>query len=59
LPTGKALAHSQAMITKNIGMLLLAIYLIAVGILTLTGLGIGIITGVLALVAGIFILIGR
>ena len=33
------------MITKNIGMLLLAIYLIAVGILTLTGLGIGIITG--------------
>ena len=29
------------MITKNIGMLLLAIYLIAVGILTLTGLGIG------------------
>ena len=30
------------MITKNIGMLLLAIYLIAVGILTLTGLGIGI-----------------
>jgi hypothetical protein len=43
-------------ITKNIGMLLLAIYLIAVGILTLTGLGIGIITGVLA---GIFILIGR
>jgi len=43
------------MITKNIGMLLLAIYLIAVGILTLTGLGIGIITGLLALVAGIFI----
>jgi hypothetical protein len=42
------------MITKNIGMLLLAIYLIAVGILTLTGLGIGFITGVLALVAGIF-----
>ena len=33
--------------------------LIAVGILTLTGLGIGILTGVLALLAGIFILIGR
>ena len=32
------------MITKNIGMLLLAIYLIAVGVLTLTGLGIGIIS---------------
>ena len=51
--------YRLAMITKNIGMLLLAIYLIAVGILTLTGLGIGIITGVLALLAGIFILIGR
>jgi hypothetical protein len=47
------------MITKNIGMLLLAIYLIAVGLVTLTGLGIGLITGVLALLAGIFILIGR
>jgi hypothetical protein len=55
-----ALIDNQDMnITKNIGMLLLAIYLIAVGILTLTGLGIGIITGVLALLAGIFILIGR
>ena len=45
--------------TKSIGMLLLAIYLICVGIVTLTGLGIGAVTGVLALVAGIFILIGR
>jgi len=59
LPTIGAFAHTHRMITKNIGMLLLAIYLIAVGILTLTGLGIGIITGVLALLAGIFILIGR
>ena len=54
-----SIADTRSMITKNIGMLLLAIYLIAVGILTLTGLGIGIITGLLALVAGIFILIGR
>jgi len=54
-----ATADTHDMITKNIGMLLLAIYLIVVGIVTLTGLGIGIITGVLALVAGIFILIGR
>jgi hypothetical protein len=54
-----AFAHTQPMITKNIGMLLLAIYLIAVGLVTLTGLGIGFITGVLALLAGIFILIGR
>lgn len=45
--------------TKNIGMLLLAIYLIVTGIVILTGLGIGILTGVLALLAGIFILIGR
>ena len=59
LSTPGAIADSGDMITKNIGMLLLAIYLIAVGILTLTGLGIGIITGVLALLAGIFILIGR
>jgi hypothetical protein len=60
LPSAGALMDTQGMnITKNIGMLLLAIYLIAVGILTLTGLGIGIITGVLALLAGIFILIGR
>jgi len=59
LSNRRGLADTRGMITKNIGMLLLAIYLIAVGILTLTGLGIGIITGVLALVAGIFILIGR
>jgi hypothetical protein len=59
LSTIGALPHTHHMITKNIGMLLLAIYLIAVGILTLTGLGIGILAGVLALVAGIFILIGR
>ncbi len=60
LPKTGAILDTQDMnITKNIGMLLLAIYLIAVGILTLTGLGIGIITGVLALLAGIFILIGR
>ena len=59
LSTIGALAHTHPMITKNIGMLLLAIYLIAVGILTLTGLGIGILAGVLALAAGIFILIGR
>jgi len=56
---GTILDTHEMNITKNIGMLLLAIYLIAVGIVTLTGLGIGIITGVLALVAGIFILIGR
>lgn len=49
------------MITKNIGMLLLAIYLILVGIIALVpAIGIPfIVTGILALVAGIFILIGK
>jgi hypothetical protein len=59
LPGDGNIPNTPDMITKNIGMLLLAIYLIVVGIVTLTGLGIGIISGVLALLAGIFILIGR
>jgi len=46
--------------TKNIGMLLLAIYLILVGLMSLAGFAIpGVVMGILALVAGIFILIGR
>jgi len=46
--------------TKNIGMLLLTIYLIVIGLSTISALAIsGVITGVLALAAGIFILIGR
>ncbi len=45
--------------TKNIGMLLLAVYLIVVGIVGLTGIGPGILLPVLALVAGVFILIGK
>jgi hypothetical protein len=54
------LPQNQRMITKNIGMLLLAIYLILVGITTLFHIGIGaIVTGVLALIAGILILIGK
>jgi len=47
------------MITKNLGMLLLAIYLILVGIMALFHVGIPVVTGILALVAGILILIGR
>ena len=49
-------------ITKNLGMLLLAIYLIVVGIGGLGVLslaGIGTIIAILALAAGILILIGR
>ncbi|HET9417884.1 MAG TPA: hypothetical protein VFO30_00955 [Chthoniobacterales bacterium] len=48
-------------ITRNVGMLLLAIYLILIGITVLfAGIAIPpVLTGVIALVAGIFILIGR
>ncbi len=48
--------------TRNIGMLLLAIWLILTGLIALFGLsfnGLGIIMGVLAIAAGIFILLGR
>lgn len=48
-------------ITRNIGMLLLAIYLILIGLTTVIGtLAIpAIVLGILALVSGIFILLGR
>jgi hypothetical protein len=47
-------------ITKNLGMLLLAIYLILVGITLLLHIAIPtIIMGILALAAGILILIGK
>ncbi len=48
--------------TRNIGMLLLAIWLILTGLIALFGIsfnGLGIIMGVLAIAAGIFILLGR
>ena len=46
--------------TKNIGMLLLAIYLILIGIASLFSVAIpAILMGIVALAAGIFILIGR
>jgi hypothetical protein len=53
--------HHRRMITKNIGMLLLAIYLILVGIISLVPtLGIpAIVMGILALAAGIMILLGK
>jgi hypothetical protein len=47
-------------ITKNLGMLLLAIYLILVGLSMLVHIVIpAIVMGILALVAGILILIGK
>lgn len=47
------------MITKNIGMLLLAIYLILVGVMGLTGMALPFVLPILALVAGIMILLGK
>jgi hypothetical protein len=49
-------------ITKNIGFLLLAIWLILSGLIAVFSLsfsGLGIIMGLLAIAAGIFILLGR
>ena len=48
--------------TKNIGMLLLATWLILTGLIALFSLsfdGLGVIMGLLAIAAGIFILLGR
>ncbi len=49
------------MVTKNIGMLCLAIYLIIIGLSAFVPAlaGLGVITSVLALVAGIMILLGK
>lgn len=46
--------------TSNIGLLLLAIYLILLGLTSIFAIAIpGIVLGILALAAGIFLLIGR
>lgn len=46
--------------TRNIGFILLAIFLIAWGLVTLLGIGgLGVILAILAIAAGIFILLGR
>jgi len=49
-------------IVKNLGMLLLAIYLIVVGLIGLFGISLGqlsILIPILAIVAGVLILIGK
>lgn len=47
-------------LTKNIGMILLSIFLIAWGLITLLGIsGLGVILAIIAIAAGIFILLGR
>ncbi len=47
-------------VTRNIGMILLAIFLIGWGLVTLLGInGLGVILAIVAIAAGIFILLGR
>ncbi len=49
-------------LTKNLGMLLLGIWLVMTGlipILSLTFAGLGMIMGILAIAAGVLILLGR
>lgn len=46
--------------TKSLGMLFLAVYLIVVGLLGLAPVGIpGIVAAILAIIAGILLLVGR
>ena len=52
----------MATITKNVGLLLLAIWLILSGLITLAGLsfaGLPLLMGILAIVAGVCILLGK
>jgi hypothetical protein len=59
---GSPMSQDRRMITKNLGMLVLAIYLILVGIIGIFGVSLGaasIVLPILALVAGILILIGK
>lgn len=46
-------------VTKTPGMLLLAVYLIMIGLVGLAHINLGVVPPVVAVVAGIFILIGR
>ena len=58
-PAGASFTMFAMNFTKNIGMLLLAVYLIVFGIIGLTGMAAGLLLPILAVVAGIFILIGK
>ena len=53
---------SRLSITKNLGMLLLGVWLIVMGLVSLLGLsfqGLPVLMGLLALAAGVMILLGR
>jgi hypothetical protein len=45
--------------TRNIGLILLALYLICIGIMGLTNVLLGQLPAIIALLAGIFLLIGK
>ena len=51
--------HCPMTFTKNIGMLLLAIFLIIYGLIAVFGFNLGVVAGIIAILAGIFILLGR
>jgi hypothetical protein len=51
--------HGPMTFTKNIGMLLLAIFLIIYGLIAVLGFNLGVVAGIIAILAGIFILLGR
>jgi len=60
LDAPRSLLHARSMtFTKNIGMLLLAVYLILVGLIAVFGFNFGFIPGIIALIGGIFIILGR
>jgi hypothetical protein len=55
-----SMPHARPMtFTKNIGMLLLAIFLILYGLIAVFGFAVGVVAGIVAILAGIFILLGR
>lgn len=56
----KKVLTGETLMTRNIGMLLLAIFLILTGVIAIAAVAIPpIVMGILALISGIFILIGR
>jgi hypothetical protein len=60
LDAPRSMLHAQRMtFNKNIGMLLLAIFLILYGLIAAFGFNLGVIAGIIAILAGIFIIIGR
>lgn len=62
LPTIGRMIYLRPMKSRNIGMLLLAIYLLLVGLIGVAGISLGqlqIVVPILALAAGVFLLIGK